>query len=169
MPQEIAAWRRTLPAGSAYGIVSAFQQVCEAGVRWRRMATNPVRSSGPNRQPRRTEIVPLERSSVDAIAAELAALYGALVVFAAETALRPAEWLALEQRDVQTALRVCIVERALGPARREAVRKDRREPPLRAAHPPRRRCTRAGPRRTDPRNASPSSLVFPDSKGGHLA
>jgi integrase len=113
--REISAWRATLPPRSAYGIVSAFRQVLEAGVRWRLMRSNPVRESGPNRQPRRAEVEPFTLAEVDRIAAELGPAYGPLVVFAAETALRPAEWLALEWRDVQPAQGAVVVERTLGP------------------------------------------------------
>ena len=86
---EITRWRATLPEGSAYGIVSAFGQVCQAGVRWRRMSTNSVRESGPNRQRRRPEMTPFTLAEIDQLTAELGPLYAPLVIFAAETALRP--------------------------------------------------------------------------------
>ena len=168
MVDEIIDWRSTLPAGSAYGIVSAFRQVCESGVRRRRMASNPVRESGPNRQPRRGEIMPLEQREVDAIASELGAVFGPLVVFAAETALRPSEWLALTMRDVQPALRVCIVERAFGP---EGVKPHAKTDASRRSVPLSRRALEAFEQvraASDPRGLAPSSLVFPDSRGGHL-
>ena len=166
MVDDIIDWRATLPAGSAYGIVSAFRQVCESGVRRRRMASNPVRESGPNRQPRRAEVMPLTRAEVDAVAVELGALYGPLVVFAAETGLRPAEWLALTWRDVQPALRVCIVERALGPDGVKTPKTDasRRSVPLSARAVQALAHARAA---TDPRNAG-DSPIFCDSRGGHI-
>ena len=66
-------------------------------------ATSPAtrRSTpGPNPQPRAEEIEPFTREQIDALDAELGAVYGPLVVFAAETGLRTNEWTALERRDV---------------------------------------------------------------------
>lgn len=50
-------------------------------------------------------------AEVDAIAAELDNLYGALIVLAAETGLRPEEWTALERRDVDRGGRAIAVQR----------------------------------------------------------
>ena len=134
--REISAWRATLPPRSAYGIVSSFRQVLEAGIRWRLMRSNPVCESGPNRQPRRAEVEPFTLAEVDRIAVELGSRYGPLVVFAAETALRPAEWLALEWRDVQPAQGAVVVERTLGPQGTKPFGKDGREPAVSPALAP---------------------------------
>jgi integrase len=160
--REISAWRATLPPRSAYGIVSAFRQVLEAGVRWRLMRSNPVRESGPNRQPRRAEVEPFTLAEVDRIAAELGPRYSPLVVFAAETALRPAEWLALEWRDVQRAHGAVVVERTLGPQGTKPFGKtdaSRRSVPL-------SRRALAALDGTPRRAGSP--LVFPAWSGMHL-
>jgi integrase len=109
--REIAAWKATLPERSRYGIVSAFRQVLNAGVRWKLMHENPVTLSGPNPQPKRTEIVPFTRGEIDALAIELGRVEGALVVFAAETGLMPMELAPLEHRDVDRKAGVVRVER----------------------------------------------------------
>jgi integrase len=46
----------------------------------------------------------------DAIVTEIGE-HGSLVVFAAETGLRPCEWLALERRDVDRTTRRAYIER----------------------------------------------------------
>jgi hypothetical protein len=76
--------------------VSAFSQVFDAAIQWGLVTTNPVRASGRNIEPRRKEVVPLDIQEVDALAIELGE-WGPLVVFAAETGLRPCEWIALER------------------------------------------------------------------------
>jgi hypothetical protein len=129
---------------------------------WRLMRSNPVCESGPNRQPRRAEVEPFTLAEVDRIAVELGSRYGPLVVFAAETALRPAEWLALEWRDVQPAQGAVVVERTLGPQGTKPFGKtdaSRRSVPLS------RRALAALdgiPRRTE------SRLVFAAQSGLHL-
>jgi hypothetical protein len=87
--REIAAWQATLPEGSRYGIMQAFRQTLEAGIRWKLIRENPAKLAGPNPQPRRTEIVPFAIEEVDRLALELGPLYGPLVVFAAETGRDP--------------------------------------------------------------------------------
>ncbi|HET6172937.1 MAG TPA: site-specific integrase [Gaiellales bacterium] len=124
------------------------------------MRSNPVREAGPNKAPRRTEVVPFTLAEVDRIAAELGPLYGPLVVFAAETGLRPAEWLALERQDVQRS--VVVVERTLGRDRVKPYAKterSRRRVPLssRALE-----ALEQLPRRIDTR------LVFPTASGAHI-
>jgi integrase len=47
-----------------------------------------------------------------ALAAELGSYYGPMVMFAAATGLRPGEWIALEQRDIDREARVVYVRRA---------------------------------------------------------
>jgi integrase len=56
------------------------------------------------------EIHPLTDEKLDRVVGEIGD-HGPLVTFAAETGLRPCEWLALERRDVDKSGRVLYVER----------------------------------------------------------
>jgi integrase len=71
----------------------------------------PREASGPNRQPRAEEIHPFTQAEIDLVAEELGPKYGAAVVFASETGMRPSEWLAIEWRDVDRKAGVVLVER----------------------------------------------------------
>jgi integrase len=107
-------------------------------------------------------MTPFTLVEIDQLAAELGPLYGPLVVFAAETALRPAEWLAVHRSDVDRSQGVVVVERTLGPEGVKPYAKtdfSRRRVPLSS------RALAALddlPRRLDTR------LVFPAESGGHL-
>jgi integrase len=57
------------------------------------------------------EIRPLNADELGRVVGEIGGTYGPLVTFAAETGLRPCEWLALERRDVDRAGRVLYIER----------------------------------------------------------
>ena len=108
---EIAKWTTTLPAGTRYGIVSAFRQTVEAAVRWKLIGDNPVKAAGRNPQPAPPTVVPLTQAEVDLVAVELGPRYGPMIVFAAETGLRPEEWIALERRDIDRRAGVVRIER----------------------------------------------------------
>jgi integrase len=159
---EIATWTATLPERSRWQIVKAFRQALEAAVRWRLITANPARLAGPNPEPKRAEIVPFTLEEVDRLAAELGE-YGPLVVFAAETGLRPSEWIALERRDIDTAAGVALVERSFAYGRLNThgkTARSRRRVPLSA------RAVAALeqlPPRLDTR------LVFPATTGGYLS
>ena len=132
MAAQIAAWRASLPAGSRYGIVQALRQTLEAAVRWDLMTRNPAKLAGSNPQPRRPEIEPFTRAEVDLLAVELGP-WGPLAIFASETGLRPAEWIALEWRSVDRAAGVALVERTFSGGRLKAYGKtdrSRRRVPL---------------------------------------
>jgi integrase len=103
-------WRVTLPERSAYGIVSAFRQVCEVAVRWGDMTKNPVKLAGSNPPPPRG-VQTFTLPEVDAIAAELGSVYGPMIRFAAATGMRPEEWIALERQDIDRAAGVARVAR----------------------------------------------------------
>jgi integrase len=63
--------------------------------------SNPAKQGVDNPQRRRTEKRPFESwTQLDELAARLGPRYGPPVLFAAATGLRPGEWMALEQRDV---------------------------------------------------------------------
>jgi integrase len=59
------------------------------------------------------DVEPFTLEEIERIAAELSPLHGALVVFVAETGLRPSEWIALERRDIDLGRRTVSVERAV--------------------------------------------------------
>lgn len=161
-PGEIADWTATLPERSRYGIVQALRQTLEAAVRWQMIPANPAKLAGPNPQPRTEEIQPFSIEGVDMVAIELGATWGPLVVFAAETGLRPSEWIALERKDIRKDEGVVLVERSYAYGRLSAYGKtaaSRRRVPLssRALD-----ALDAQPRRLDTR------LVSPGEKGGYL-
>jgi integrase len=97
---DIAAWRASLTASSRYRLTSALRQALTAAVRWRYITRNAAVEAGRHPQPRAEELRPFEPEQIDAIALELGRVYGPLVIVAAESGLRPEEWIGLERRDV---------------------------------------------------------------------
>lgn len=87
------------------------RQALAAAVRWRYITRNPAVDAGPNPEPRSEELRPFTREEIDKLATELGPLYGAMVVFVAETGLRTNEWVALERRDIDRAGPAVIVQR----------------------------------------------------------
>lgn len=80
---------------------------------WGMIDVNPAKLGVDNPQRRRREQRPFESwVELDAVAANLARRYRPMVIFAAATGLRPAEWLALEWRDVDLEARVVYVHRS---------------------------------------------------------
>ena len=126
---QIAAWEAKLPPAYRSKLMGALSQVLESAVAWDYIVKNPVRSvrgrGGRTRVERRPEIVPFIRAEVDRLAAELGyepaakrvSVYGIAVVLAAETGLRPEEWLALERRDLDIPGRAVTVTRAFSDGR----------------------------------------------------
>src|SRR6266545_3799172 len=109
-PREIAAWRMTISPGHRFEATQALRQVLARAVVWGMIDSNPAKQGVDNPQPRRTEKRPFESwAQLD----ELAARHGPPVLFAAVTGLRPGEWMALEQRDIDLEARVVYVRRAL--------------------------------------------------------
>src|SRR5436190_24363940 len=81
---------------------------------WGMIDSNPAKRGVDNPQRRRTEKRPLESwAQLDELAVRLGPRYGPPVLFAAATGLRPGEWMALEQRDIDRQARVVYVRRAL--------------------------------------------------------
>src|SRR4051794_4564943 len=109
--QEIATWTTTLPERSRFGIVQAFRQTLEAGIRWGYLRSNPAKAAGRNPQPKPIEVEPFTLAEIDKLAIELGPLYGPLVVFAGESGLRPSEWIALDRKDVLRSEGVVTVAR----------------------------------------------------------
>ncbi len=111
--QEIAAWRMTIPPGHRFEATQALRQVLARAVVWGMIDANPAkqgsitRSDATPRSDRSTR-----GPSLAAVAAKLGPRHGPMVMFAAATALRPGEWIALERRDIDRDARVVYVRRA---------------------------------------------------------
>jgi integrase len=160
--RDVADWRAGLADSSRYRLTSALRQTLEAAVRWRYIGRNPAADAGRNPQPRAEELHPFTRQQVDAIAAELGAVYGPLVVFAAETGLRTNEWVALERRDVDRAAPAVTVQRRIADGRLTPYPKterSRRRVPLTARA---FEAIEGLPPRLD------TALLFPAPKGGPI-
>jgi hypothetical protein len=110
--QEIAAWRMTIPKGHRFEATQALRQVLARAVVWGMIDINPAKHGVDNPQRRYTEKRPFESwAELNRVAAALGSPYGPMVMFAAATGLRPGEWIALEQRDVDPEARVVYVRR----------------------------------------------------------
>jgi integrase len=123
MADEIAGYAVTLTERLRYPLMAAFRQALEAGMRYGYMTGNPAKLAGPNPMPAPREIRVYTPDELKAIVAELGPLEAAAVRFAAATGLRPAEWAAVERRDVDKARRIVFV-------RGTKTHKSRREVPL---------------------------------------
>lgn len=159
--KEICAWRGTLPEGHRFEATQALRQVLSAAVAWELIDANPARRGVPNPLRRFPEKRPFESwEQINALAAELDAVTGPMVVFGAATGLRPAELVALEQRDVDRTGGVVYV-------RRQLVRG-------RLKHTKTRRSVRAVPLQSAALDAlgqlpaSDSRLLFPAPHGGYI-
>src|SRR6266540_3443122 len=110
---EIGAWRIGLSPGYRFDATHPLRQVLARAVVWGMIDVNPAKRGVDNPSPRRREQRPFESwAELDAVAANLAPRYGPMVIFAAATGLRPAEWVALEWRDVDVEARVVYVRRS---------------------------------------------------------
>ncbi len=111
--QEIAAWRMTLSPGHRFEATQALRQVLDRAVAWGMIDINPAKVGVENPTPRRKEQRPFESwAELEAIAAALGPRYGPMIIFAAATGMRPAEWVALEKRDIDREGRVAYIRRS---------------------------------------------------------
>jgi integrase len=160
--QEIAAWRIALSPGYRFDATQALRQVLARAVLWGVIDVNPAKLGVDNPSPRRREQRPFESwAELDAVAANFAPRYRPMVIFAAATGLRPAEWLALEQRDVDREARVVYVRRSFTKGRLKCTKTEasRRAVPLQAI-------ALDAIERQPPSPHSP--LLFPAERGGYL-
>jgi integrase len=161
--QEIAEWRMTLSPGYRFEAMQALRQVLHRAVVWGMLDVNPAKVGVDNPTPRRKEQRPFESwAEVEAIATALGPRYGPMIIFAAATGLRPAEWVALEKRDVEREERVAYVRRSFT---RRKLKLPKTEASLRAV-PLQARAVDALERL---RAVNPDSpLLFPGERGGYL-
>jgi integrase len=159
---EIAAWRTDLPEGHRFEATQALRQVLNRAVAWRIIDSNPAKAGVDNPRRQHPEKRPFETwAEIDALAAHLDPAYGPMIVFAAATGLRPGEWIALEQRDLDREARVVYVRRALAHGRLKNL-KTRRS--LRAV--PLQSIALDALDRLPARRETP--LLFPAPRGGYL-
>jgi integrase len=160
--QEIAAWRMTLPAGHRFEATQALRQVLARAVVWRMIDVNPAKLGVDNPQPRRKEQRPFESwAELGTLTEKLGPCHGPMVIFAAATGLRPAEWIALEWRDIDSEARVVYVRRSFTKGRLKSTKTEGsvRAVPLQALALAALECL---PTRTG------SPLLFPAEQGGYL-
>src|SRR5206468_3241425 len=94
-PDELAAWRRSLPANRHHQF-RAVAQVLNQAVRWEWIEKSPARHIA-NPKPRAPEIQPFtDWAEVEAIAEEMDPRFAVIPLFGVGTGLRPEEWIALE-------------------------------------------------------------------------
>src|SRR5918995_4593316 len=104
---EIGAWRTTLPDGHRFEATQALRQVLNRAVAWKIIDSNPARAGVDNPRRQHKEKRPFESwMEINALAEHLRLIYGPMIVFAAATGLRPGEWIALHQRDLNREARV---------------------------------------------------------------
>lgn len=160
--QEIAEWRMSLSPGYRFEATQALRQVLHRAVAWGMIDVNPAKVGVDNPVRRRKEQHPFESwAELEAVAAAIGTRYGPMVLFAAATGLRPAEWIALEKRDVHWKERVVYVRRSFtrGELKFPKTEASMRAVPLQA---------RALDALERIRDGSGSPLLFPGERGGYL-
>jgi integrase len=159
--QEIAEWRMTVSPGYRFEATQALRQVLHRAVAWGMLDVNRAKVGVDNPVRRRKEQHPFESwTELEALATTIGPRYGPMILFAAATGLRPAEWIALERRDVDRKERVVYVRRSFtrGELKIPKTESSTRAVPLQA------RALDALDRIT--MNGSP--LLFPGERGGYL-
>jgi integrase len=160
--EEIAAWRISLSPGYRFDATQALRQVLARAVVWGMIDVNPAKLGVDNPSPRRREQRPFESwAELEVLAGHLSPRYRPMVIFAAATGLRPAEWLALEWRDVDLEARVAYVQRSFTKGRLKCPKTEasRRAVPLQTI------ALDAIKRQVASRH---SALVFPAERAGYL-
>ena len=161
-PEQVCAWRLTVPEGHRFEATQALRQVLNRAVAWKLIDENPAKRGVPNPGRRCREQRPFDSwAQIRSVAERLGPLFGPMVVFAAATGLRPSELFALEQGDVDRAAGVVQIRRAYanGRVKYPKTRLSRRAVPLQAI-------ALEALEQLRPREGSP--LLFPNARGGHL-
>src|SRR5215203_1863655 len=160
--QEIAQWRMNLSPGYRFEATQALRQVLHRAVAWGMLDVNPAKVGVDNPARRRKEQHPFESwAELETVAAAIGPRYGPMILFAAATGLRPAEWIALEKRDIDRKERVVYVRRAFT---RGELKIPKTEASMRAV-PLQTRALDALDRVKD---GYGSPLQFPGDRGGYL-
>lgn len=161
-PEQVCAWRLTVPEGHRYEATQALRQVLNRAVAWKLLEENPAKQGVPNPGRRCREQRPFESwAQLRAVADRLGPLFGPMVVFAAATGLRPSELFALEHCDLDRHAGVVQVRRAYanGRVKHTKTRLSRRAVPLQ------RIALEALDQLPTPEE---SPLLFPNARGGYL-
>jgi integrase len=161
-PEQICAWRLTIPEGHRYEATQALRQVLSRAVAWGLLDYNPAKRGVPNPARRAEEKRPFESwQEIEALAAELGPIYGPMIVFWAATGLRPAELFGLERRDLDFRTSVVYVRRAFanGKVKDVKTRRSRRAVPLQTI------ALEALKRLPD---QTQSEVLFPGPRGKHI-
>jgi len=160
--EEVAAWRIALSPDYRFDATQALRQVLARAVVWGMIEVNRAKPGVDNPSPRRREQRPFESwAELEAVATHLSPRYRPMVIFAAATGLRPAEWLALEWRDLDLEARVVYVHRSFTKGRLKCPKTEasRRAVPLRTIA-------------LEAINRQPASwqsgLLFPAERGGYV-
>lgn len=132
-PDQVSAWRLTVPEGHRFEATQALRQVLNRAVNWKLIDDNPAKRV-PNPARRCREQRPFDSwQQIRSLAEQLGPTHGPMVLFAAATGLRPSELFALEQRDVDRAAGVVQIRRAYanGRVKHPKTRLSRRAVPCR--------------------------------------
>jgi integrase len=161
-PEQVCAWRLTVPEGHRLEATQALRQVLNRAVAWKLLEENPAKRGVPNPGRRCREQRPFDSwAQIRSLSEVLGPRFGPMIVFAAATGLRPSELFALEHGDVDREAGVVHVRRAYanGRVKRPKTRLSRRAVPLQAI-------ALEALDRLRPHGESP--LLFPNSRGGYL-
>ena len=134
-PEQVCAWRLTVPEGHRFEATQALRQVLNRAVAWKLIEENPAKRGVPNPGRRCREQRPFESwAQIRSVAERLGPSFGPMVVFAAATGLRPSELFALEHGDIDRAAGVVQIRRAYanGRVKHTKTRLSRRAVPLQA-------------------------------------
>ena len=160
-PEQVCAWRLTVPEGHRFEATQALRQVLNRAVAWKLIDENPAKHGVPNPGRRCREQRPFDpRAQIRSVTDRLGPMFGPMVVFAAATGLRPSELFALEQRDIDRRAGVIYVRRAYanGRVKHTKTRLSNRAVPLQAIVLEALACL----------PASEGPLLFANSRGGHI-
>jgi integrase len=160
-PEQVCAWRLTVPEGHRFEATQALRQVLNRAVAWKLIEQNPAKRV-PNPGRRCREQRPFESwEQIRALADRLGLTFGPMVVFAAATGLRPSELFGLEHGDIDRAAGVIQIRRAYanGRVKQTKTRLSRRAVPLQAI---------ALEALDQLRSRQNGLLLFPNARGGYL-